>query len=315
MEGSRTDVMGKIVGVGGANLDMHCQSERPLIMRDSNPGRLHMSPGGVCRNICENLARLGLPVSLVTAVGDDAAGQIILESCRTAGVDTSAIRVVPGASSTSYVSMMDESGDMLMAMSDMKLIRDLKEDFIDGALDTIQSADRIVCDGNLPLCVVRYLAEKVSVPLYLDPVSTSWARALAPCIGAFDTVKPNRMELEALTNLPCDTLPHITMAAAALRESGVRRVFVSLGEKGMLYCGPEGTMTAASRPFDRMVNATGAGDAAMAGIIYADETGMSMKETVWTAMAAGLVAIASENTINARMTPQIIEDMIKEYIL
>ena len=51
--------MGYIAGIGGANMDIHGRSDRQLIMRDSNPGSLHTSLGGVCRNICENLARLG----------------------------------------------------------------------------------------------------------------------------------------------------------------------------------------------------------------------------------------------------------------
>ena len=63
--------MGYIAGIGGANMDIHCKSDRQLIMRDSNPGSLQTSLGGVCRNICENLARLGESVRLITVVGYD----------------------------------------------------------------------------------------------------------------------------------------------------------------------------------------------------------------------------------------------------
>ena len=60
---------GYIAGIGGANVDIHGQSDAPIVMRDSNPGRLHLSAGGVCRNICDNLCRLGLTVELCSAVG------------------------------------------------------------------------------------------------------------------------------------------------------------------------------------------------------------------------------------------------------
>ena len=63
---------GYIAGIGGANVDIHGQSDAPIVMRDSNPGRLHLSAGGVCRNICDNLCRLGLTVELCSAVGGDA---------------------------------------------------------------------------------------------------------------------------------------------------------------------------------------------------------------------------------------------------
>ena len=47
-----------IVGIGAANVDIHGRSNRPLNMKDSNPGRMHVSCGGVTRNILENISRL-----------------------------------------------------------------------------------------------------------------------------------------------------------------------------------------------------------------------------------------------------------------
>ena len=59
------------VGVGGANIDLCGRSYAPIEPRDSNPGEIEISAGGVTRNICDNLARLGADVKLVSAVGDD----------------------------------------------------------------------------------------------------------------------------------------------------------------------------------------------------------------------------------------------------
>ena len=52
-----------VVGVGGANLDMHARSRNPVVMRDSNPSYMHTSAGGVTRNIIENLAVRALTAS------------------------------------------------------------------------------------------------------------------------------------------------------------------------------------------------------------------------------------------------------------
>ena len=79
--------MGYIAGIGAANVDIRGRSERKLIMGDSNPGTLYTTLGGVCRNICENLARLGSNVKLVTVVGDDENGRSILRGCEAAGID------------------------------------------------------------------------------------------------------------------------------------------------------------------------------------------------------------------------------------
>ena len=306
--------MGYIAGIGGANIDMSGRSLSPLIMRDSNPGELHQSMGGVCRNICENLARLHETVKLVTVVGNDANGRTLIEGCEKAGIDMSAARMLEGERSSCYISIMDADGDMLLAMSDMHIIKQLDERLVDGSRDVLNGADLVVCDGNLSEKAIRRLTEICDKPLYMDPVSTAWAREMKPCIGFFDTVKPNRMELETLTDCPCDTEEHLQLACDILRGKGVRRVFVSLGKDGMFYRGPEGSIRKTSRPFTNVLNATGAGDAAMAGIAWATKRGDSAEQIVKTAMACGMIAISSADTISADMSPAAIEKMIKEYI-
>ena len=55
---------GYVVGIGAANLDVHGRSINSIKLRDSNPGRLNMSAGGVTRNILENMSRMGPSTSL-----------------------------------------------------------------------------------------------------------------------------------------------------------------------------------------------------------------------------------------------------------
>lgn len=306
--------MGYIAGIGGANMDIHGRSDHPLVMRDSNPGTLHTSLGGVCRNICENLARLGEDVRLVTVVGDDVHGRSILTGCEQAGIDMSAARVLQGERSSSYISVMDSGGDMLLAMSDMHIIKKLDERLVDDSRALLCGAELVVCDGNLSARTIDRLTSICDRPLYVDPVSTAWAKELKPFIGRFDTVKPNRMELAALADRPVGTMTEIENACDVLLAQGVGRVFVSMGADGMLYKGPEGLIYERSLPFDGMVNATGAGDAAMAGIIHATKRGLDAKRTVQFAMAAGMVAIASPDTISRGMSTTAIETMIKEYL-
>lgn len=307
--------MGYIAGIGGANMDIHGKCERALVMRDSNPGWLHSSLGGVCRNICENLVRLGTPVKLVTVVGDDSNGEQILSGCCAAGIDMSHARVIPGERSSTYVSINDETGDMLLAMSDMHIIKRLDAQFIEEAQDVLSNADLVVCDGNLSVDAIARLTEVCLSPLYLDPVSTAWAKEIAPFIGSFDTVKPNRLELSALTGCSVSTFSEVMRACDVLLKKGVRRVFVSMGAEGMLYRGREGTVHRIARPYPDVVNATGAGDASMAGIVWASRQGLTADEILCCGMAAGMIAIASPDTISAKMSAEALENIIKEYIV
>ena len=307
--------MGYIAGIGGANVDIHGRCDRRLVMHDSNPGMLHSTLGGVCRNICENLARLDSKVKLVTVVGDDENGRRIIRGCEEIGIDMSAVRVVPGERSSSYVSLVDETGDMVVAMSDMHIIKNLDAGFVDDAAEVLSNAAIVVCDGNLSGETVKRLTEVCLAPLYLDPVSTAWAKEMRPYIGYFDTVKPNQMELGALTDMPVETFSQVVAACDSLIEQGVRRVFVSMGEQGMYYRGHEGSIHRIARPCGRMVNATGAGDASMAGIVWASKQGMTADETMCVGMAAGIIAINSPDTISEDMTVENIEKIIKEFIL
>ena len=89
------------VVVGGVNMDIGGRSSGPLVPRDSNPGRVRMSLGGVGRNIAHNLALLGAEVHLLTAFGDDVQAQRVAASCGELGIDIShALQVRGGATGT-----------------------------------------------------------------------------------------------------------------------------------------------------------------------------------------------------------------------
>lgn len=80
--------------VGGTAADL---TARPvpgggeLILKTSNFGALEVSPGGVARNIGEALARLGCRPLLLSLVGADALGDLVLKSSEDAGLDVSAV--------------------------------------------------------------------------------------------------------------------------------------------------------------------------------------------------------------------------------
>ena len=306
---------GYIAGIGGANVDIHGQSFAPLIMRDSNPGRLHLSMGGVMRNILDNLCRLGETCELVSAVGDDAYGQMLKEGCAALGMGLTGLVTRAGHSSSSYISIMDAEGDMLVAMSDMRVLNEMDGEFVARQLTLLNGAELVLADGNLSAPALEYLAAHCTAPLYLDPVSTTWAQKLTPILGRFDTIKPNRLEMEVLAGMPIGTEADLRQACDRVLQKGVRRIFVSLGGDGIYYAGPAGHIHRRSRPFDQMVNATGAGDATMAGIVYATRKGLDESDVLNFALGAGLVAISGGDTINPQMAPEAVEQMIKEYVL
>ena len=80
--------------VGGVNIDIGGRSAAPLIPKDSNPGTVTTSLGGVGRNIAHNMTLLGVDVRMLTAFGDDDYARLIESSCANLGIDISHARKV-----------------------------------------------------------------------------------------------------------------------------------------------------------------------------------------------------------------------------
>ena len=138
-----------VIGIGAANFDISGRSINPLIDRDSNPGFMNISVGGVTRNILENISRIGYPTKLLSAVGDDISGQLILDCSSKANIDVSNVLIVKNQSSSSYLSILQNNGDMKLAISDMHIISHLSIDYIKKNHDLIVNSDLMVIDPCL----------------------------------------------------------------------------------------------------------------------------------------------------------------------
>ena len=305
-----------VVGVGAANVDVHGQSRKAIVMRDSNPGYMATSVGGVTRNILENLARQGLDTVLLSAVSDDLFGEKIVKDSTVAGIDMTHLLVKPGKVSSSYIAILDERGDMLLGMSDMRIIEDLPTAYLEAHRELLHGADAIVCDACLSIAILDDLLSLAGskTPVLIDPVSTAYARQMEPIAGRFYGIKPNEMELSILSGMPAETETEIERACEALLKRGTHCVAVSRGDKGCYYADADGTrMFRALRPVEQMVNATGAGDAFMAGFAHGLADGVPIKQRLDYALASGITAIQSMTTINPDMSDALVRENIERY--
>ena len=304
-----------VMGIGAANMDILGRSTNPIIPQDSNPGRMHASPGGVTRNVCENLARLGVKTKLLTALGDDGYADVIRGECARMGIDLSQSLVVENHPSSTYLTILDEKADMYVALSDMSVLQKLDMAFITRSDAAIRGGRLITFDPGLPEAVIDGITARYGgvLPIFADPVSSAYAARLKPYVGRVDTLKPNRMELEVLSGRPANTPEEMRAACAVLIEKGVGRVFVSMGARGCFYMDSEGREIArAFKPLGEMANATGAGDACMAAIIYSYLHGFDIDKTLSYTLAAGIAAITHLSTINPSMSANLIEQIIRE---
>ncbi len=289
------------VVIGGVNMDIGGQPDRKLVAQDSNPGRVRMSLGGVGRNIAHNMALLGVDVRMLTAFGDDLYAQKLAASCGELGIDISHALQVPGGTTSTYLFLNDERGDMALAVSDMEIYSHVTPAYLNAQRGLLDNAQLIVFDTNIPAETIAWLAEHARVPLFSDPVSTAKAEKLRPVLGKLHTLKPNRIEAELLSGVPITDAASLDRAADALLETGLRRVLISLGGDGIFAADHRERFHVPCYP-GSMVNTTGCGDAAMAAVAWAYLEGTDLLGTARAALAAGAVAMESGETINPAMS-------------
>lgn len=274
----------KISVIGGINLDIGGRPSESLRLRDSNIGTISRSAGGVGFNIAKNLAEKGTTVSLVSALGDDSDGGTLMLAARAAGIDITDTLVTGSLPTSRYLYVTDENGDMYTAVNDMRVTELITPEYLRDKMSEINRSDALVADANLRRDTLEYIAERAKIPIYADSVSV--AKCLKLKGLALRAIKPNMAEAEKLTGR--DTPEE---AAKALLESGIGRVFISLGTDGM-YAAEVGNSCRVPCPEVVSGNTNGAGDAAMAAIILADLDGKDLEETARAAVEAAAQTVA-----------------------
>ena len=185
--------------VGAVNLDICGRPEKKLIFRDSNPGAVTLTPGGVGRNIAHDLRLLGVEVKFLTAFGGDSHAQLLRNDCVELGMDLSCALDVPGGRTSTYLYITDERGEMQLGLCDTDISAAITPAYLQRHLDVLNSAAAVVLDGNLTAETITWLGTHCSAPLFADPVSVTKAERMRAALGALHTFKPNLTEGQNLT--------------------------------------------------------------------------------------------------------------------
>jgi len=301
-----------VIVIGGANLDLKGRPSLSLQPKTSNPGVVKSSAGGVGRNIAHNLALLGVPVHLITAWGDDAAGTYIQSVTAAAGVNLADSLTVPGGRSGLYIALLERDGDLAVALADMAILENLTPAHLLSRKANIERGRLVVIDTNLPaptLAVAVSLARQARIPLLAEPVSVEKARLLRDLLPDLDYVTPNREELEALVDGPVKSEEEIVLAAAKLRQQGVKGVVVTLGPRGIYLSSSAGDLFLP--PYrGPVVDTTGAGDALAAGFVYGLYRGFDLKRAAACGLAAAALTVASPETVNPELKAEALQRLL-----
>ncbi len=288
-----------VVVIGAAALDTKGRASSIPVYGLAVPGRVKISPGGVARNIAENLARLGVQSTLLTVVGNDTAGRQILEQARESGIDVSHVEVIKGERTASYLAILDQEGAPVASVYDMGIMRHLTPQYIQKKRRIISRASMVIIDANVPpesIEAIVSITSKQSIPLCADPTSSDLAEKLIPFLGDFYLLTPNETEAEILSGQKVQDRDSAIMAAKALVAKGVKIAIITMAEMGVVYATPS---TSGHVPAIRVevVDFTGAGDALTAGTVFGLLNDFPIDEAIRIGVTAATLTLRCEETV------------------
>jgi len=289
-------VVPAILVVGGANLDVKCAVSNAFHIGTSNPGRVWQVDGGVGRNIVENLAALGARTRFLGPFGDDAAGPQLKAHLEARGVDTRFCPTLAGQQTGTYVAVLDDHGDLAVAVSDMRIMDAFDASVIAAQAGAFADVDVVCLDANVRLDAIAEVlafAARSGARVVLEPVSVAKAARVAASgwCDRIHTVTPNKDELAAMSGRSVESTADIRAAADVLLQMGVQRVVVTLGAQGV-YCKSVADAHDSGIWMEAqtvsVTDVTGAGDAFTAGLVYGlaanwrDEDAVTLGQTIAT---------------------------------
>lgn len=301
-----------IVCIGAANLDRKLRSIATLKLGTSNPARQDESYGGVARNIAENLARLGSPVALITAVGSDSSGRAMLEHAEAMGIDTRGTLRVPDCCSGTYTAVLDDHGQMMLALADMALYEQLTSDFIVSRQPQRAAAALTVADMNLPQETLRTLLDdaiRYAVPMVIVAVSEPKMARLPKDLSGLRLLILNQGELEVRVGHAISSDDEMLAAVREVQSQGAQDVIVTRGKTGVIYTVKGGIERLSARDAN-IIDVTGAGDAFAAAVCWSlfqgsDDLNLACRR----GLQLSAMTLECEETVCPYLTSDSLEDI------
>ncbi|MBM7585417.1 pseudouridine kinase [Bacillus pakistanensis] len=304
-----------IVCIGGANTDQKARSNQKVRLYSSNPVKITESCGGVARNFAENLSRLGCSTSLMACVGDDKEGNWILKETKTGGVDISQVWVFPTERTGTFTTLLDINGESIVSMADMNIYEKITPFMFEEKWSHIAASQAVFLDTNIPQESIRYLIKRCSeenLPLYIDPVSSAKVQKLPVRLEGVELLLPNREEAEILAEMKIDSIKDCQLACEKIRQRGVQKVMITLGDQGVYYFSPE--ESGHLPPFKTdVVDTTGAGEAFASCAIYGIMNEESLLSACQLGLAGAALTLQTEESISSHLKPDKIHEIVKQF--
>jgi pseudouridine kinase len=295
--------------IGAAHIDRKAAAAGPIVPGSSNPVTMRVGAGGVARNVAENLARLGMSVTMVSRVGSDREGDAVLDGLAEAAVGVEFCTRSTTAPTATYTALLDKAGELVIGLADMAIYDELTVDVLEPLLPRLERIPVWFIDCNLPAESLRFLLRRKpeNCTLYVDCVSVAKAAHLQGILRGIDTLFANSDEAGYLSHVPIRAPLDVCEAGYRLMCNGVGSVVITRGQEGAFVASLFDYDFFLPPPVD-VNEVTGAGDALIAGVIFGRTSGHDMAEAMSLGLACAASAVETVETVN----PALSADMVIE---
>lgn len=300
--------------VGGANMDYTFRLEGEMILGTSNPVDSSVSFGGVIRNVADNLSRLNHQISLMSVVGDDRAGEELIEESKKI-MEVFACDKISKANTGGYYSIIGKDGNMNVGYADMSINHHMTRSWILKHKRHLNLSTWIIADTNMTKDALEALIEysiSEEKKLAIIGVSGPKMRHVPDDLEGVEIIICNLDETQSYFQTTNDNVDELIKLWI---NKGVKKAIITQGKKGSVFTDGH---TIERQPAiiisdELLIDVTGAGDAFSSAVCHGLIHKEDLKQSVKYGAISSSLTIQSKHAVYPKLSINLIKKELKKY--
>lgn len=301
-----------VICIGAAFVDELFHAREEMMLATTNNATVTKTAGGVSRNIAHQLALLGVPVQLISVIGNDSDGDWLKKSCTDAGVKLDACITKEGLSGK-YTGILNADGSLFSAFLTNSATHLITPAHLEKYKGLLQTASYLMADANINVDTADWLlafSSETGIPFVLEPVSVPPARKYREAnLQGLHLITPNEDELPVL----CSEKSFFTQQQIEeLLGRGVENIWLHNGKHGSALYNKEKAITLHAPTID-VVDCTGAGDGSLSGFILGKYLGKPDLDCMRLAHTLSAEILQVNGAIATHLTQEKLLGLVSKY--
>jgi len=284
----------KIIVIGSMNVDLVIHSpQMPNLGETLTGSNFQINAGGKGLNQAVAIAKLGGDVSFIGAVGEDANGELLLDTLKSNSVNFKGFKTEKTPTGIAMITVVDGNNFIIL---DAGANAELTPEVIESYSDLIAECEYCVMQLEIPVETVLKVCEianKSRTKIILNPVP--YKELPKEVFSKIDFVIPNEHEAHDLTGIYPSDEESTKKAILKLKQMGVKNIIITLGERGCAYS-VENEIVFKSAIKTNVVDTTSAGDTFIGALVSKLSQNEALENAVLFATKAAAITVSREGS-------------------